>query len=233
MEIQLFKDLQAGGDPKELYRQYEKTLQDANDAIDRRNQDQKSYNADPMNGVHKAIDAYYQSVQDQSKAAETLVTGGLSRMEDAFVQFAKTGKLSMGDLFSYIEDQFLRMEINKLLLSMVGSDGGSWGGALFTAISGSSGNWGSYDGSHANGLGYVPFNGYMAQLHEGERVLTKQENQAFTQRSASGTTVHVGRGQVINIGQGVSRAEVVAGIQQANAQLLQQIRRLNRQERLQ
>lgn len=31
------------------------------------------------------------------------------------------------------------------------------------------------DGSHASGLDYVPYNGYIAQLHEGERVLTAEE----------------------------------------------------------
>jgi len=31
-------------------------------------------------------------------------------------------------------------------------------------------------GSHRDGLGYVPFDGYRAELHEGEAVLTKQEN---------------------------------------------------------
>lgn len=35
------------------------------------------------------------------------------------------------------------------------------------------------NGSHANGLSYVPFNGYRAELHEGERVLTKSENAAL------------------------------------------------------
>lgn len=35
------------------------------------------------------------------------------------------------------------------------------------------------DGSHANGLDYVPFDGYKAELHEGERVLTKAENKAL------------------------------------------------------
>lgn len=33
----------------------------------------------------------------------------------------------------------------------------------------------AFNGSHADGLAYVPFDGYVAQLHEGERVLTKQE----------------------------------------------------------
>lgn len=35
------------------------------------------------------------------------------------------------------------------------------------------------DGSHFNGLDYVPFDGYRAILHEGERVLTREENKAL------------------------------------------------------
>lgn len=35
------------------------------------------------------------------------------------------------------------------------------------------------NGSHASGLDYVPYNGYVAELHEGERVLTKQQNREY------------------------------------------------------
>ena len=42
------------------------------------------------------------------------------------------------------------------------------------------------DGSHAAGLAYVPFNGYIAELHKGERVLTKEENSAFSGLGVSG-----------------------------------------------
>ncbi len=36
------------------------------------------------------------------------------------------------------------------------------------------------DGSHAGGIGYVPYNGYSAELHEGERVLTAAQNRNYT-----------------------------------------------------
>ena len=42
----------------------------------------------------------------------------------------------------------------------------------------------SVDGKHANGLDYVPYNGYVAELHEGERVLTKQQNREYNEGGA-------------------------------------------------
>lgn len=38
-------------------------------------------------------------------------------------------------------------------------------------------------GSHADGLAYVPYNGYVARLHEGERVLTKRENADYVRNN--------------------------------------------------
>ena len=54
---------------------------------------------------------------------------------------------------------------------------------LFSGLAKSGGNSG-VDGSHANGLAYVPYDGYIAELHEGERVLTAEENKNYTTSSS-------------------------------------------------
>lgn len=58
------------------------------------------------------------------------------------------------------------------------------------------GNKKKKDGSHALGISYVPKNNYNADLHEGERVLTKQENIAYSskqnpQSSSNGVTINI------------------------------------------
>ena len=42
------------------------------------------------------------------------------------------------------------------------------------------------NGSHAGGLEYVPFDGYIAELHKGERVLTASEARGYNNRNNSG-----------------------------------------------
>ena len=41
------------------------------------------------------------------------------------------------------------------------------------------------DGSHASGINYVPFDGYTAQLHKGERVLTAEQARSYSDISTS------------------------------------------------
>lgn len=55
-----------------------------------------------------------------------------------------------------------------------------FGSGIFSGIGSMVSNIGGmFNGSHANGLDYVPYNNYVAQLHQGERVLTKQEAEEY------------------------------------------------------
>lgn len=91
------------------------------------------------------------------------------------------------------------------------------------------------DGSHANGLSYVPFDGYRAELHKGERVLTAQENKQYTdgwQRIGSGAR----GGTVINLTysptfHGSSKEELEPMVQQDKRNLLSELKSITHQER--
>lgn len=47
------------------------------------------------------------------------------------------------------------------------------------------------NGSHADGIAYVPFNGYVARLHEGERVLSKAENSDYIRNNIDNSKKNV------------------------------------------
>ena len=52
--------------------------------------------------------------------------------------------------------------------------------ALAAAIAAENAARAAVNGSHATGLASVPFDGYVAELHRGERVLTAQDNAIFS-----------------------------------------------------
>lgn len=93
------------------------------------------------------------------EAGAKIVTNLWEGMKSVFDTVADWLSDKLGTLFAPISDFFSK---------------------LFSPIKSFFGNIGSFfSGSHANGLDYVPYNGYVAQLHEGERVLTKQENEEY------------------------------------------------------
>ena len=92
-------------------------------------------------------------------------------MKSVFTSVADWIKETLGNIFDPIFDYFDK---------------------LFSPIKDLFGNVTSlFSGSHANGLDYVPYNGYVAQLHEGERVLTKQENQDYRNGKGNGGNTYI------------------------------------------
>jgi lambda family phage tail tape measure protein len=176
-------------------------------------------------GAGKAFQDYAESAGDAAKSAENLVSGALQRTEDALVNFAKTGKLSFSDLFAFMAEEYLRQQIRMATASL--TTGGLSLGSIFTGganlLTSALGFLGF---GHKDGLSYVPYDGYPAVLHEGERVMTKAENAG---QGGGGPVIDMS-GAVYNIGQGVSRAEVVAGVKQANAETEARLMRRLRQQ---
>lgn len=62
-------------------------------------------------------------------------------------------------------------------------------GSISTGLGGLFGSGFRVDGSHAMGLDYVPFDNYLAQLHEGESILTAEEARVWRQFKSGGQSV--------------------------------------------
>ena len=56
-------------------------------------------------------------------------------------------------------------------------------GIMFSPFAPSHNGFGTEDGSHANGLPWVPYDGYIARLHQGERIVPADRNRSYTANS--------------------------------------------------
>jgi len=116
-----------------------------------------------------AVDETYQAMVDKAKEA----VGEMFLGEEASSAMADlVGGLASGlnENESQVASavQAIIDDLNRLNSFGVNINLGSFGSINFTL-----------NGSHATGLDYVPFNGYLAELHEGEGILTAEENRIW------------------------------------------------------
>ncbi len=71
---------------------------------------------DWLSGAKNAFEDYAVSTQNMSKSMYDVIGNGLKGLEDAFVQFATTGKLSIRDLVTSTLAELARMQIRKGIL---------------------------------------------------------------------------------------------------------------------
>ena len=164
---------------------------------------------------------------DQAKRQQQLVTKQLQGVEDAIINFGKTGKLSFEDLWAFMAEEYLRNMLRMAAAKNLLDSSGNFIG--FGATLGKIGSFlgGIFGGATplASGMEYVPYDGFPAVLHEGERVQTRAE--AARDRAGGAGTVIDMRGQVLNVGSGVSRPEFAAVLARNNAMVEARMRRLS------
>ena len=84
-----------------------------------------------LDGWKEAMDEYVKAARDSSSQAKELFNTATRGMEDAIVNFAKTGKLSFRSLLQDIAEQLLRSQIRQLMGNVFGGGGGTGGGGNF------------------------------------------------------------------------------------------------------
>ncbi|WP_319543154.1 phage tail tape measure C-terminal domain-containing protein [uncultured Pseudodesulfovibrio sp.] len=81
-------------------------------------------------GAIRAFRDYGDAATDAASQVEKVITNSLNSMEDALVEFAKTGKLEFRDLANSIIDDMLRMAIQQTITGPLSSGIGSFFGSI-------------------------------------------------------------------------------------------------------
>jgi len=142
------------------------------------------FDASPWEGMEQGLKDYINSVATLGEAFENLTVNTMQGMEDAFVDFVHTGKLSFSELADSIINDLIRIQVQAYItkpLAGLLSDGMSLfgdmlGGSLDGSIAGnSSGVMMSDINSYAVGTNYVPETG-LALIHKGEAIVPAEYN---------------------------------------------------------
>lgn len=117
-------------------------------------------------------DELWKSMLEEAQTA----VAGLDMESDAATNAGKTVTGMAQGIADHVPE--VQSAVDSLLAELNRLSG--WGINIDLGSFGSFGiNLSTPDGSHANGLDYVPFNGYLAELHQGEAILTAQEAQVW------------------------------------------------------
>lgn len=184
--------------------------------------------------VDGGIQAYLRSISDAGRATAEASQRAAQNMEGGILDALKGSSAGLKRFVQQAVDDILTLRIVRpIMAELFGTGGGSALGGLGSSLingllgggyrmdamaayqgpmteaqlgSSFAAQFGQYAVPLASGMPYVPFDNFPALLHRGERVMTAEEN-----ASAGAPTVV----QNITFNGGVSRSEVVAGMQQA------------------
>lgn len=192
----------------------------------------------------RMLAAWADTVVSMKRFGDDFMYGFLRTGQQTWQDWAVSGKLSTRNLTDFIKSEFARLVYEQYLAQHTASLGKTILGGIIGGLGALTGNrTGSdpngYNGTQNNpsayvapkletGTNYVPHDGFKAELHEGEAVVPKKYNPAAGGQAGGNITVN----QTLNIGQGVSRAEVYAAARQSRAELMEELRRSRTREGL-
>ena len=110
-------------------------IQDTNNAIDEQNKKLSDQTA--IGAMSNAMNEYQQTVEDVGTQMKDTFTNAFSEMEDAMVEFMKTGKLSFRSLVDSVLEDLIRIQARKITATLAGGLGSalSFGASLFGGMS--------------------------------------------------------------------------------------------------
>lgn len=138
-------------------------------------------------GVKTAVSGYLDEIEDMASKSNDIVTKTFRGMEDALVDFVKTGKLDFKSLADSIITDIIRIQVQQTIMKPLAS-AMSEGGGLFDIFGKIFGGGGASDGGifsglslpqYATGTPWVPQDG-PAFLHKGEAVVPAEFNRGGT-----------------------------------------------------
>ena len=219
----------ASGDTLERLRQYGATMRGTVLAsINETKSAADAFNNSFAAGLSKSMDEFTKRASDDAASAKKFFDDAANGMTDAITNFAMTGKLSVKSMVDSIIKDLIRMEAQKATMAIFNAFGGGFGGgggggdasgivSLGMGVASAAG--------YANGLDYVPYDGFPAILHQGEKVLTKQEAISNRQGNQGGDVhIHIGG---MSFGAGVDASAVSqavrTGMSQTKAEIYRQL----------
>lgn len=158
----------------------EEALRIYDDYYERRRQQEDSFNL----GIQGAVADYLDESNNHFQLAGDAAIGIFGGMENAVVNFARTGKFEIKQLADVVVAELSRIAAKKIIAGIVGN--------IFGVPAG--GNFGAAPGEavpFATGTNYVPYDGFRAILHKGEAVVPKEYNPAAGGHPPGGGNVTV------------------------------------------
>ena len=134
------------------------------------------------------INERYKAVEQEKKNFSKALTDSTIEVDDAYKQLQKAEEEAR-DNQKKVEDEIAK-NAGQMIIDMANNINANAGtlqqaidsiNTMLASLSIPTLSYGMFNlnGSHAAGLNYVPFDGYLAQLHEGEGILTAEENRVW------------------------------------------------------